>query len=172
VLALQVILQPFKGVDDTTVQHLADDLEHHGFRASVTPPIAIPAESSDPQRRQYSAEAFLAALNRRPAAKVLGVTDLDLFVPDLNFVFGIAESLGGAAVISLHRLREGATENRYRERIVKEAVHELGHTLGLDHCPDPGCVMYFSNSLADTDRKGKNYCTSCRKKLAGIIGEP
>jgi len=52
-------------------------------------------------------------------------------------------------------------------RAVKEAVHELGHTFGLDHCSDPRCVMHFSNMLADTDRKGREFCPSCRARLAG-----
>jgi archaemetzincin len=53
----------------------------------------------------------------------------------------------------------------FRERAVKEAVHELGHTFGLGHCPDSSCVMHFSNCLDDTDRKGKEYCPECRAKL-------
>lgn len=167
-VALRVTLQPFAGVDATTVEQLADDLAALGFMASIAPLIEIPAASYDPGRQQYHAEAFLAAVGRRPAQPVLGVTDRDLFVPSLNFVFGLAASAGGTAVISLHRLHEGVSERDYRERIVKEAVHELGHSMGLDHCPDPGCVMHFSNSLADTDRKGKDYCPSCRQRLEAL----
>ena len=91
-------------------------------------------------------------------------------VPGLNFVFGEADTLNGVALISLRRLREGfyglpEDEGLLVERAIKEAVHELGHTYGLPHCGDPSCVMRFSNSLKDTDRKGRAFCPACRKRL-------
>jgi archaemetzincin len=69
------------------------------------------------------------------------------------------------AVISLMRLRIGADKETFRRRAVKEAVHELGHTFGLSHCASPRCVMRFSNSLADTDRKGSEWCELCEQEL-------
>jgi archaemetzincin len=102
------------------------------------------------------------------AGRVLGVTDMDLYAGGLNFVFGMAETQGGAAVISVARLRLGANHARFQARTLKEAVHELGHTFGLPHCPRPQCVMHFSNSLADTDRKGADFCPECLAKLARL----
>jgi predicted Zn-dependent protease len=103
--------------------------------------------------------------------RALGVIDVDLFVPDLNFVFGLAE--GDRAVIALSRLRAGALEEAadprlFRQRVAKEAVHELGHTYGLGHCPNRRCVMAFSNSLHDTDVKSREFCTIC----IGLLGLP
>lgn len=94
------------------------------------------------------------------AEKLLGVVDVDLFVLGLNFVFGLAA--GNTAVISLARLRPeyyGEKKNEYllRERALKEAIHELGHTFGLHHCPDIRCIMHFSNRLEDTDIKGTDF---------------
>jgi archaemetzincin len=86
----------------------------------------------------------------------------------MNYIFGEARLPGRVAIISTYRLK-GATGSGGAEllpvRIVKEAVHELGHTLGLTHCNNPSCVMYFSNSLRDTDRKREDYCERCSKKL-------
>ena len=130
----------------------------------------MPEGAYDRRRGQHRAEAFLGIARRVAGAagkRVLGVTDRDLYAEDLNFVFGLAESPGRAAVISFARLRQTDDAARQRARAVKEAVHELGHTFGLDHCPDSRCVMHFSNTLADTDRKGREFCPSCRARLAG-----
>jgi len=161
-----VTLIPFQGVDPDIVSDLAQDLAGLGFAASVALPIEVPAGSYDPHRRQYHAEALLAAVGEAASARMLGITKDDLYVEGLNFVFGLAERPGKAAVISLYRLQSGVDLQTYRQRVVKEAVHELGHTLGLNHCPDPGCMMHFSNSLRDTDRKGSGFCAACRQALA------
>ncbi len=105
---------------------------------------------------------------------------MDLTVPGLNFVFGLADPARGAAVISLARLYpefygQPRDPRRFKERAVKEAVHELGHLLGLGHCPDPACVMSFSNSLADTDRRVRDSARPagicCQKNLEGKPGK-
>ena len=112
--------------------------------------------------------AVLAAARPRGEEIILGVTGVDLTAPGLNFVFGLADPRSRVAVISLARLYpefygQPRDPSLFKARAVKEAVHELGHLLGLDHCPDPVCVMAFSNSLADTDRKGPGFCRSCRE---------
>ena len=134
----------------------------------------LPLPASCPEgRSQYPGEPFLAALaaSLRPGEEViLGVTGVDLTVPGLNFVFGLADPGSRTAVISLARLYpefygQPRDPRRFKARAVKEAIHELGHLWGLGHCPDPACVMSFSNSLADTDRKGPGFCQACRDLL-------
>jgi archaemetzincin len=134
--------------------------------------LALPVSCSE-GRRQYPGEPFIQALAgaRTPEEGViLGVTNVDLFVAGLNFVFGLADPASQVAVISLARLYPefyGRPRNPqlFKERALKEAVHEIGHVLGLGHCPDPACIMYFSNTLADTDRKGPGFCARCRKRI-------
>jgi len=139
--------------------------------------ISVPAGAYGPQRRQYLAETFLPLLAPcRQASRelVLGVTEVDLYVPALNFVFGLADSRLKCAVISLARLDPEFygiknAPQLLKERSLKEAIHELGHLLGLGHCGSPACIMSFSNSLMDTDRKGPGFCGSCRQRLAGAV---
>ena len=124
-------------------------------------------------RGQYDSTRILQLLEERTAGlkadRILAITGVDLYADRLNFVFGEAQFPGRIALISLHRLKPAYYGERngelFRSRVRKEAVHELGHTFGLTHCPNPACVMHFSNSILDTDRKGETPCTSCAERL-------
>ncbi len=124
-------------------------------------------------RQQYSSTEILASMAQRDTPdtwRLLGVTSLDLYIPILTFVFGEAQMGGSAAVISLHRLRDefyGLPQNLplLRERLLKEAVHELGHTLTLSHCEDYQCVMSPSHGVEWIDLKGSRFCSVCRAAM-------
>ena len=131
-----------------------------------------PEYAYNKKRNQYLSSVILTNLARLKAQdkKILAIINKDLYVPELNFVFGEADPLNGICIISLVRLRQsyyGLLEDRdmFLQRTLKEAVHELGHLFNLGHCPKPKCVMYFSNSLLDTDRKDYNFCDNCKKSL-------
>ena len=132
-----------------------------------------PRDSLDPRRRQHSSTKMLRwilASGLPEGGKVLGVTDVDLFIPVLTFVFGEAQLGGPAAVVSLARLRRTyddrpAPEVMVEGRLLKECLHELGHTFGLAHCGDGTCVMSRSNSVLDVDRKRAAFCRDCRLRL-------
>jgi archaemetzincin len=101
-------------------------------------------------------------------ARVLGVTVSDLYVPVLTFVFGEAQVDGNCATISTTRLREEfyglpADEALLRERLLKESVHELGHTFGLRHCADWRCVMSSSYAVERVEVKSAQFCPACGK---------
>jgi len=128
----------------------------------------------DRMRNQYYSTAILQAMQPlvEPGARLLAVTSLDLYVPVLTFVFGEAQLSAGCAVVSLHRLREEfyglpAREALMRERLVKEAVHEVGHTFGLRHCDDWRCVMTSSHAVERLDVKGAQFCFLCGRVVAG-----
>jgi len=124
-------------------------------------------------RKQYHSTELLRQL--LPFAKkkkhhVLGIMDEDLYIPILTFVFGEAQLEGRCALMSGHRLHQEfyglpTDESLYMHRCEKEAVHELGHTLGLKHCQNFECVMRYSNSVADIDIKRNVFCPHCSRKL-------
>lgn len=124
-------------------------------------------------RNQYHATSILRHLREiqpSEAIRVIGVTRQDLFVPILTFVFGEAELGGRCAVVSLQRLDESfyglpRRPDLLRERLLKEAVHELGHTFGLRHCDDWRCVMTSSHAVEKLDIKDLDFCRECRKAI-------
>jgi len=155
------------------LQQLKDGLETvFGCPVRIDKSIGIPDDAFDRARDQYLSDILLDRLRRHEHEfeHALGVTEFDIFTHGLNFVFGQADSVNRVAVISLKHLRDEncilpGGEDLLLERSLKEAVHELGHTLGLGHCGDAKCVMHFSNSLVDTDVKGRYFCSRCRPKL-------
>ena len=133
----------------------------------------------DKRRGQYLASLILEKLRefkREKSEKWLAICDVDLFAEGLNFVFGEADLEEGISIISISRLRQsfyGLSNDKklFLERIKKEATHELGHLFYLGHCRNPICVMYFSNSILDTDRKSKFFCEKCKKILQSYLGK-
>ena len=126
-----------------------------------------PAHAFDPRRGQHSSTTILKWLvgREQPGHRTLAITDADLFIPVLTFVYGEAQLGGRAAVVSTARL---AVEQGDRhdpalvtDRIVKECIHELGHTFGLLHCDTPGCVMARSVNLIEVDAKRVTLCEPC-----------
>jgi len=138
------------------------------------PSIPVPSESFEARRNQYYSTRILKEMLGgvpQDALKLLGVTDKDLCIPILTYVFGEAQVGGTAAVVSLARLRQehyGLAPDRplLLERLRKESLHELGHTFGLVHCPSRDCVMYLSNTVVDVDTRGREFCWGCQTVVA------
>jgi len=127
-----------------------------------------PSFARHPERNQHHSTMLLEKLVTRFDGDVLlGITEVDLYIPILTFVFGEAELNGRAAVVSYHRLTEefyGLPPNGEKlvDRLIKEAVHELGHVAGLVHCHDDyRCVMAASHAVEKIDVKGREFCARC-----------
>ena len=141
--------------------------------------LPVPELAFDKKRNQYNSSVILNevrvfASKSERFHRVLGVVDVDIFVPELNYVFGEAYAPGRAALVSLWRLKpqfygENAVSDVFVLRVLKESVHELGHTLGLQHCHRSLCVMHFSNSIFDTDKKQSLLCDQCYLQAALAI---
>jgi archaemetzincin len=137
-----------------------------------------PPDTFDPARGQFSSTKILRWVLRNlppDTSKIVAVTDGDLFIPVLTFVFGEAQLGGKGAVVSTARLRIDfnglpSAQPLFRSRLVKECTHELGHTFGLTHCAFTRCVMSGSNTVLDVDAKALNLCRSCRSLLEEYQG--
>jgi len=141
------------------------------------PTVAMPLLDSidfayNTQRDQYHSTAILtrlAELAPPDALKILAVTDRDLYIPILTHVYGEAQLGGRACIVSTHRLNEGISAGgdpeRLRCRLMKEAVHELGHTFNLKHCPETRCIMHYCRKIEHVDRKSQAFCRYCRVLL-------
>ncbi|PTL85119.1 non-proteolytic archaemetzincin-like protein [Vitiosangium sp. GDMCC 1.1324] len=140
-----------------------------GLRAVVSKTaLPTPAYAFNKDRGQYHCNAImrrLATLLEPGPSMVLGITDVDLFVPDSPFVLGEADRESRSAVLSLFRLRQGVDGDQLRRRLQVEAVHQAGHLLGLSYCEDARCVMFFAQAPQDCDRKQMSLCNNCRNEL-------
>ncbi len=172
-----ICLLPIGEIQEDAIAIAGETLrEVFGVPVRELRPEPLPSEAFDPERNQYHSTSILLKIKRpSQCERLLGIVDVDLYVPGLNFVFGEASPTKGVAIVSLTRLRQefyGLPPNRglFLERLKKEAVHEIGHTFGLGHCNNPGCVMSFSNSLIDTDRKSHRLCQQCRRLLSETGG--
>jgi archaemetzincin len=167
----RVLIIPFGEIDQEVLDVIASRLyATFGCDTVIQAAVPVPSHAYNPARHQYRSAEILRLLEKSTSGgrdRVLAIIDLDLYVSDLNFVFGEADITAGVAVISLTRLRQEFYDRRpdraiFLLRAAKEAVHELGHTIGFGHCPDPRCIMHFSDSLDDTDRKGPGFCRLCK----------
>jgi len=144
----------------------------------ILPPFQNPAYAYDQKRGQYNAATILKAFNSMPfddgLHKVIGLMSVDLFIPIFTHVLGEANEGGRFAIASLHRLgttadRVPASMDQTIERLVKVAVHELGHLFDVGHCLNKRCLMHYSGNLADLDATSLDFCDYCAEFLAYAI---
>lgn len=169
---VKIVFEPLGNVADRTMAELRERTGGvFNCPTRTTAGLIDLTAAYNPDREQYLSSTLLTSLARPPGQeRVVGLTEVDLYVPRLSFVFGEADASSGRAIVSLCRLRQEyyglePDETLLLERGVKEIVHELGHTFGLGHCSDKRCVMHFSNGLADTDLKQAGFCTRCRPRV-------
>lgn len=169
-VAVRIFVTPLGKIERVLLRELTEGLERvFPLQHVITDGIPDIEFAYDATRKQYSAIEMLKKLRhftREEDAKVLGVTDRDLFVPILTFVYGQAQLGGRFAVVSSFRLGMRPGEKLPdMGRLIKEGVHELGHTFGLIHCPNSLCAMNFSHQLSQIDVKESFLCKGCRALL-------
>jgi len=170
----------FNFANRSAVEHVVNllartfSLDWKAFYAELNP-----ADFFSPPRDQYYSTKILEQIIRKhndEFEKIVVLTDYDLFVPVLTFVFGEAQLKGKAAIVSSCRLHQEfyglpTNDGLLLERLEKEILHELGHTFGLKHCIDWNCVMHSSSNVDEIDIKPKDFCKTCSKKIQSSAEE-
>ena len=169
-----VHLLPVGGVDQTLLEDLRVAIPRSlRVRCEIHPCVLDPSVSYHAERQQFHSSEILQRMQglvRPQDWRLVGVADVDLYIPILKYVFGEAQMGGPCAVVSAYRLRQEfygleADSTLLRERLLKEAVHELGHTLDLHHCDDYRCAMAASHSVEWIDLREKSLCQVCRARV-------
>jgi len=167
-------LLPVGTIDISLLQHLRSAIPQRlPIACEILPYELDPTPSYHPERQQYHSSEILHRMQplvRPQDWRFLAIADVDLYVPILKYVFGEAQIGGPCAVVSVHRLRQGfygldEDDKLLRQRLLKESVHEVGHTLDLRHCQDYSCVMASSHSVEWIDLRESTLCDSCRAQV-------
>lgn len=165
-----IIISPIGDFKQELLTAVGDRIARtYGYRCETASLLTNIEFSFDPRRNQYHSTAILQKLSDQVpphGLKVVGIADVDLFIPILTYVFGEAQLGGKACIVSSYRLSERGSLHRgevdFPGRLAKETIHELGHTFKLKHCQQRGCVMHYARSVDDVDYKSKALCRHCR----------
>ncbi len=173
-----VSLVPFGDVRQDVIDAIAGGIyENLGLEVFFEENQPLPPTLFNSSRGQFQAEDLVRHLRdsiSTSSALKLGITGVDLYAMDLDFVFGISILKHGASIISYKRLDNSfyhlpPNHRVLYERVVKESLHELGHAIGLEHCQSP-CIMFYSNSVMEIDVKPARFCNSCAGRLNMLLG--
>lgn len=172
---LVIYLAPFLNSEKINFESLQIKIYKNLLMESRIIELALDSRTAyDPERNQYNSSILLHRLLEElpdKSSKIFGITQIDLYIPILTFVFGVAQLRGCAGVVSTYRLRNQlyglpANEALLEERLGKVVVHELGHIFGLYHCSDYQCVMKSSTYVEELDIKGDTFCSSCKRAVS------
>ena len=169
----EISIVPINAIDAGVLTRLSLCLEERFLATAVVrSTLPVPKSALNSARGQLffgSLVSRLSSVYETREDVVLGITDYDLYKTSHQFVFGSASEAQRCAVVSLHRLRseyygDQPDENALFQRLLKESVYEIGHALGLKHCYNARCAMYYSNSVFDTDNKHSHFCDACERR--------
>jgi archaemetzincin len=169
-----VHLLPVGTIGKSLLESLRDALPHYlPIRCAVLSPALDPAAAYHVERQQFHSSEILQRIHHQISNgcwRVLAVADVDLYIPILKYVFGEAQVGGPCALVSAHRLHQefyglARDTELLQQRLLKECVHELGHTFGLHHCQDYRCAMASSHAVEWIDLRGSFLCNECRLQV-------
>ena len=173
-----VHLLPVGTISHSLLENLRADLPKSlRIECEIHPLSLDPAPSYHAERQQFHSSELLQRMHEMVRTKdwrLLAITDVDLYIPILKCVFGEAQMGGSCAIVSIFRLRQGfyglpEDEHLLQKRLLKESLHELGHTLHLRHCEDYRCAMASSHAVEWIDLRESSWCESCCAKAEAML---
>jgi len=168
-----ILISPVGDFSEELIKAIAGEIQRvFGFSSAIDIVLQDISFALDQNRNQYHSTLILEQLAARvpvQAVRVIALAQVDLFIPILTHVYGEAQLGGTACIVSTFRLNEGRSgmniSQKYIDRVVKEAIHELGHTFNLRHCPEDSCIMHYCRNEEDVDRKSDELCRYCKVML-------
>ncbi|MCP4666840.1 MAG: archaemetzincin family Zn-dependent metalloprotease [Deltaproteobacteria bacterium] len=164
-----IIIAPVGDLDEFLIERAERAINRmFGYPTEILPLLPDVDFAFHADRSQYHSTPILEKLTAQApvhTAKIIAIVDVDLYIPILTHVYGEAQLGGKAAVVSVHRLKQDLfppdSRKSCRHRVLKEAIHELGHTFSLRHCRDHTCIMHYCRTLRDVDTKSDRFCRYC-----------
>jgi archaemetzincin len=174
-----IILSPIGEIEASLLTAIEHSIQRiFGLPTQISSLFSDISFAYDNNRNQYNSTQILSQLSiflPENASKILAITDVDLFIPILTYVYGEAQLGGISAILSVHRLTEFTppinSDAIVYERICKEAIHEIGHTFNLKHCKDSACIMHYCRCTEDVDCKTDQLCRYCQILLTDELAK-
>lgn len=185
----RVAIQPFGKISQAQVDSVQSAVERmYEFEVVILDRVELPKMAfTEIRYPRYRADSIVEWLsNHLPDTvdMVLGLTDKDISVtkykdrkkgiikePAWQYrdfgIFGLGRVGGDACVVSSHRLwAKGASAKSFYQRLTRISCHEVGHVLGLHHCPESNCLMNDANeSITTIDNSNGVLCEKCWKEI-------
>jgi len=179
-----IAIQPLDKFDHQQLALIGTQISNFfNIRVVILEPVEIPPSLRKNLQENYSADSLVKFLSRfcnDTIVKVVGITHKDLstirsytfkwdgkpFVRnEVRGIFGMGLVTGNSCIVSDYRLvsnNKKVTDNR----LLKTIIHEIGHNLGLMHCPDSSCLMSETNGdIIKLSKVGGDFCAECRRKI-------
>lgn len=177
-------VQPFGNINEAEVDSVSEAIKRmYGFEVLVYDHIPIPANAyTEIRYPRYRGDTLVEWISNHVPDSVdmlIGLTNQDISItkyedagrtdvkdPEWQYndfgIFGLGRVGGNACVVSSNRLRKNVGDELFYKRLTRISCHEVGHVLGLSHCPKPNCLMNDANeSIKTIDKSTGDLCKSC-----------